>query len=160
MSDKAFQDQGSVLHCHGCGADNEKGLQIKSHWDGDEAVCTWQPRPHYCGGSKSILNGGIIAALIDCHSLNLAIAQAYKIEGRPIGSQPRIHYVTGTLKISYIGPAPIDKTLHLRAKVIRVEGRKAWISCTLRADGRVCANGEVLGIRVQREEGEHSKSAI
>ena len=104
MSEQAFQDQGSVSHCHGCGPDNEKGLRIKSYWDGDEAVCTWQAEPYQCGGSKDIVNGGIIASLIDCHSLNLAIAQAYKAEGRPIGSVPKIFYVTANLKVDYHRP--------------------------------------------------------
>lgn len=151
MSERAFQDLGSVRYCHGCGADNEKGLQIKSYWDGDEAVCTWRAQPHHCGGSKNLVNGGIIASLIDCHSLNLAIALAYRREERPIGSLPRISYVTGNLNVSYLLPTPADKPLHLRAKVIKVEGRKVWVSCTLTAEGQVCATGEVLGVRVQRQ---------
>lgn len=151
MSEKAFQDLGSVVHCYGCGADNVKGLQIKSYWDRDEAVCTWQAQPHHCGGSKDIVNGGIIASLIDCHSLNLAIALAYGMEKRAIGSAPRISYVTGNLNVSYLHPTPADKPLHLRAKVIQVEGRKVRVSCTLTAEGRVCARGEVLGVRVQRD---------
>jgi acyl-coenzyme A thioesterase PaaI-like protein len=150
MKEKAFQNQGSVLHCHGCGADNEKGLKIKSKWDGDEAVSEWRPASHHCGGSKEIVNGGIIATLIDCHSLNLAIAKAYKDEGRAIGSSPRIAYVTGNLNVSYLRPAPIDETLNLRAKILKTEGRKVWVSCTLSAAGRVCATGEVLGIRVEK----------
>jgi acyl-coenzyme A thioesterase PaaI-like protein len=147
----AFQDQGSVSHCHGCGADNEHGLRIKSCWDGDEAVCTWRAEPHHCGGSKEIVNGGIIATLIDCHSLNLAIAEAYKREGRPIGSESKIHYVTASLAVQYLRPAPIDQPLELRAKIGKVEGRKTWLSCTLSAAGRICATGEVLGVRVERE---------
>lgn len=147
----AFQDLGSVAHCHGCGPDNEHGLKIKSVWDGEEAVCHWRPRPHYCGASRDIVNGGIIATLIDCHSLNLAIAHAYKSEGRPIGSSPRIGYVTGSLNVSYHRPAPIAETLKLRAKIARVEGRKAWVRCVLTAGGKLCATGEVLGIRVERE---------
>jgi acyl-coenzyme A thioesterase PaaI-like protein len=150
MKEKAFQDQGSVLYCHGCGADNEKGLKIKSTWDGDEAVSEWRPQSHHCGGSKEIVNGGIIATLIDCHSLNLAIAKAYKDEGRAIGSSPRIAYVTGNLNVSYLHPTPINGTLDLRAKILKVEGRKVWVSCTLSAAGRVCATGEVLGIRVEK----------
>jgi len=150
---KAFQDLGSVRHCYGCGSDNEKGLQIKSAWDGDEAVCIWQAEPHHCGGSKDIVNGGIIASLIDCHSLNLAIARAYQDEGRPIGSVPRISYVTRSLNVSYLRPAPIDRPLRLRAKITKVEGRKAWVRCTLSAEGELCATGEVLGIRIQRESG-------
>ena len=151
MEERAFQDQGSVSHCHGCGADNPKGLQLKSFWDGDEAIATWKAEPHHCGGSKEIVNGGIIASLIDCHSLNLAIAQAYRAENRPIGSSPRIGFVTGNLNVSYLKPAPIAEPLHLRARIMRIEGRKAWVSCTLSAAGEVCATGEVLGIRVERD---------
>jgi acyl-coenzyme A thioesterase PaaI-like protein len=151
MGEKAFQDQGSVSHCHGCGADNDKGLQIKSFWDGDEAVATWRAQPHHCGGRREIVNGGIVASLIDCHSLNLAIAQAYRAEGRPIGSSPRIGYVTGNLNVSYLKPAPIAEPLNLRARITKIEGRKAWVTCTMSAAGQVCATGEVLGIRVQRD---------
>lgn len=151
MSEQAFQDQGSVSHCHGCGPDNEKGLRIKSYWDGDEAVCTWQAQPHHCGGSKDVVNGGIIASLIDCHSLNLAIAQAYRAEGRPIGSPPKIFYVTANLSIDYRRPTPIAKPLDLRARITKVEGRKTWVRCTLSVEGQVCAAGEVLGVRVRRD---------
>ena len=149
-ADRSFQELGSVFHCHGCGPDNERGLQIKSYRDGDEAVCNWRPQSHHCGGSKEIVNGGIIATLIDCHSLNLAIARTYKSEGRPIGSSPKVGYVTGSLSVSYHRPTPIAETLELRAKIAKVEGRKTWVSCTLSAGGQLCATGEVLGIRVER----------
>lgn len=151
MSERAFQDQGSVHHCYGCGADNERGLRIKSYWDGDEAVATWQPEPNHCGGRKEIVNGGVIATLIDCHSLNLAIAEAYRREQRPVGSPPRIGYVTGQLSVSYLKPTPIQEALQLRARIIKIDGRKTWIACSLSAAGEVCATGEVLGIRVERD---------
>ncbi len=151
MSEQAFQDQGSVQHCHGCGADNPHGLRIKSYWDGDEAIATWQPEPHHCGGRKEIVNGGVIATLIDCHSLNLAIAHAYRSEQRPIGSAPRIGYVTGNLNISYRRPTPMGEPLHLRARITKIDGRKVWVNCILSAAGEICATGEVLGVRVQRD---------
>jgi acyl-coenzyme A thioesterase PaaI-like protein len=150
MSDRAFQDQGSVNYCHGCGADNERGLQIKSFWDGDQAVATWKAQPHHCGGRKEIVNGGIIATLIDCHSLNLAIAHAYRMERRPIGSTPRIGYVTRNLNVSYLKPTPMDQPAELRARITKIEGRKTWVTCTLSAGGQICATGDVLGIRVER----------
>ncbi|MFQ5683067.1 MAG: PaaI family thioesterase [Candidatus Binatia bacterium] len=149
MSREAFQDLGSVSHCYGCGADNQSGLQIKSTWEGDEAVCVWEAQPHHCGGSKDNVNGGILATLIDCHSLNLAIAHAFKQEGRAIGSAPKIYYVTGNLNISYVRPTPIHKSIHLQAKIMKAEGRKTWVHCVLSSDEHVCAIGEVLGIRVQ-----------
>jgi acyl-coenzyme A thioesterase PaaI-like protein len=151
MSEQAFQDQGSVHHCHGCGADNPHGLRIKSYWDGDEAIATWRPQPHHCGGRKEIVNGGVIATLIDCHSLNLAIAHAYRAEQRPIGSAPRIGYVTGNLNISYLRPTPMGEPLQLRARITKIDGRKVWVNCTLSAAGEICATGEVLGVRVQRD---------
>jgi acyl-coenzyme A thioesterase PaaI-like protein len=151
MSERAFQDQGSVNYCHGCGPDNERGLQIKSFWDGDEAVATWKAEPHHCGASKEIVNGGIIASLIDCHSLNLAIAHAYRIERRPIGSAPKIGYVTRNLNVSYLKPTPMDQSVQLRARIAKIEARKAWVTCTLSAGGQVCATGDVLGIRVNRD---------
>jgi acyl-coenzyme A thioesterase PaaI-like protein len=149
MEQVAFQDQGSVHHCHGCGADNEKGLQIKSYWEGDEAIATWRAKPHHCGGSRENLNGGIISSLIDCHSLNLAIAQAYRAEGRAIGSAPRIGFVTANLNVSYLKPTPIQEPVQLRARIVKLEGRKAWVHCSLSAAGEVRATGEVLGVRVE-----------
>jgi acyl-coenzyme A thioesterase PaaI-like protein len=145
----AFQDQGAVHHCHGCGADNEKGLRLKSYWDGDEAIAAWRAQAHHCGGTRENLNGGIIASLIDCHSLNLAIAQAYRAEQRPIGSPPRIGYVTANMNVSYLKPTPIDQPIELRARVTKIEGRKTWVNCTLSAGGAVRARGEVLGVRVE-----------
>jgi len=149
---RAFQDQGSVLHCFGCGADNAMGLQIKSTWDGDEAVCVWKPRPHQCGGRKEIVYGGILASVMDCHSVNLAIAHAYRREGREIGSAPRIFYVTAKLEVTYLHPTPMGEPLELRARLTRVEGRKSWLSCTLAAAGQVRVQAEILAIRVYREE--------
>jgi acyl-coenzyme A thioesterase PaaI-like protein len=151
MAEPAFQDQGSVHHCHGCGADNERGLRLKSYWDGDGAVANWQAEPHHCGGTQGNLNGGIIASLIDCHSLNLAIAHAYRVAGRPIGSTPRIGYVTASLQVTYAKPTPIDQLLELRARITKLEQRKAWVNCTLSAAGEVRATGEVLGVRVEWE---------
>jgi len=151
MREVAFQDQGAVHHCHGCGAENEKGLRLKSYWDGDEAIAAWRAQPHHCGGTRENLNGGIIASLIDCHSLNLAIAQAYRAEGRPIGSAPRIGYVTANMNVAYLKPTPIEALIELRARIAKIDGRKAWVSCTLSAAGVIRATGEVLGVRVEWE---------
>jgi acyl-coenzyme A thioesterase PaaI-like protein len=145
----AFQDQGSVHHCHGCGAANEKGLRLKSYWEGEEAVASWRAEPHHCGGTRENLNGGIIASLIDCHSLNLAIAAAYRAEKRPIGSAPCIGYVTANMTVSYLKPTPLKAAIQLRARITKLEGRKAWVNCTLSAAGEIRATGEVLGVRVE-----------
>ena len=80
--------------------------------------------------------------------MNLAIAHAYRAEQRPIGSAPRIGYVTANMSVSYLKPTPIDRPIELRARMHKLEGRKAWVNCTLSSAGEVRAIGEVLGIRV------------
>lgn len=52
--------------CFGCGPANPDGLRIKSFVQGDELVCTWQPKPMH-EAFPGTLNGGIIGSLLDCH---------------------------------------------------------------------------------------------
>ena len=151
VDELSFQDQGSVRNCHGCGADNPSGLRLKSYWDGDDAVAQWLAQSQHCGGTPDNLNGGIIASLIDCHSINLAIARAYRDEQRAIGSTPRIGYVTANLNVSYLKPTPLREIVELRARIEKIEGRKIWVSCSLTALGELRATGTVLGVRVNWE---------
>src|SRR5215207_985261 len=53
--------------CFGCGPDNEEGLQIKSHPQNGEVSAEWRAEPHH-QAFPGMLNGGIIGALLDCHS--------------------------------------------------------------------------------------------
>ena len=147
----AFQDQIQGNHCYGCGRHNDKGLRIKSYWDGDEAVCTWTPESHHMSGPQHVLNGGMIATIIDCHGICMAIAAAYKREGREIGTGEKIWYVTGSLYINYRKPTPIDAVVTLRANIIEMTERKTVVSCSLIANGEECANGEVVTVRVPLE---------
>ena len=148
---QSFQDLlGSENHCHGCGPNNQQGLRIKSFWDGDVAVCRYRPLAHQCAGATTIVNGGIIASLIDCHCVGAAMADAYRRANREIGSEPKLWYVTGKLEVSYLKPTPIDQELLLSAKITSVEGRKTKITCELSAKGEVCARGEVLAVAIAR----------
>lgn len=151
MSEAAFQDQIPDNHCFGCGPHNANGLRIKSYWDGDEAVSTFTPQPFHMAGPTNVLNGGIIGTVIDCHCICTAFADAYRREGRAIGSAPRLWYATASMKVDYLRPTPIDQPLTLRAKVIEAGPKKTRISCSLTADGVECARGEVLAIRVAHD---------
>lgn len=150
--DRAFQDQGSTTVCYGCGPANSQGLRLKSRWDGEKAVCTWTAQPHHCGGARNVVNGGVIATLLDCHSLNLAIARAYRDEQRPIGSAPRVFFVTASMNVNYRRPTPLGKPLDLRASVRKVEGRKTFLRCTLSCERELCADADVLAVRIHRDE--------
>ena len=144
----AIQDAIPGNHCWGCGTLNPQGLHIKSYWDGDGAVCTFQPAAHHAAGPPHILNGGIIAAVIDCHSICTAFADSYRVAGRELGSAPLLWNVTASMKIEYLSPAPIAGPVELRARVVDVKGRKRVVACTLSAGGAERARGEVLAVQV------------
>jgi acyl-coenzyme A thioesterase PaaI-like protein len=149
MSAKAFQDYypDDVAFCYGCGRNNENGLQIKSYWDGDEAVCTYEPKPYHIA-LPGYVYGGLIASLIDCHSTGTAAAAAYRADGRPLDSEPSLRFVTGSLHVDYLQPTPLGPPLELRARVKEIKGRKVVVSTTLSAEGEICARGEVVAVRV------------
>ncbi len=149
MTQQAFQDYypDNFSHCYGCGRLNEHGLQIKSYWDGDEAVATFQPRPYHTA-LPGFVYGGLIASLIDCHATGTAAAAAYRAEGREMDTEPAFRYVTAALHVDYLRPTPIDATLELRAQVKEIKGRKTVVSVTLSARGEVCAQGEVVTVQV------------
>ena len=122
--------------------------QIKSYWHGDEAVCIYQPRPAFMAGPRHVLNGGVIATLIDCHSACTAIAALYKAEGRPIGSDPIIWCVTASMQVDYLRPTPIAAPVTLRARVESTEGKRTTVACSLSSGGIETARGRVVAVRV------------
>jgi acyl-coenzyme A thioesterase PaaI-like protein len=145
---RAIQDAVPHNRCWGCGPENPRGLQIKSYVEGDEAVCRFQPSPDHMAGPTHVLNGGIIATVIDCHSICTAIAHAYRVAGRELGSEPLVWCVTGSLKIDYLAPTPIAAPAELRARVRESKGRKHVVECTLSSGGVLCARGEAIAIEV------------
>jgi acyl-coenzyme A thioesterase PaaI-like protein len=148
MKREAIQDRWPEIgtQCWGCGRNNPHGLQIKSYWENDEVVCTWQPKGYHLA-FPGVLNGGIIATLIDCHSLNTAVAAAYRAAGREMGSDPLLGYVTGSLHVNYLRPTPMEKPVTLRAHVKAMSDSKIIVACSLFADGKECATGEVVAVR-------------
>ncbi|MEW6567043.1 MAG: PaaI family thioesterase [Chloroflexota bacterium] len=155
---KAFQDHypDNFSYCYGCGRLNEHGLQIKSYWDGEEAVATFVPRPYHIA-IPGYVYGGLIASLIDCHSTGTAAAAAARAAGRPMGSEPALRFLTASLHVDYLKPTPLGPPLELRAQVKEVKGRKVVVATTLSAEGVVCAKGEVVAVQVPdhlaREQG-------
>jgi acyl-coenzyme A thioesterase PaaI-like protein len=149
MTEMAFQDYypDDLAHCYGCGKLNDKGLQIKSYWDGDETVCRFRPRPEHTA-MPGFVYGGLIASLIDCHGTGTAAAAAYRAAGREMSSEPPLRFVTGKLEVSYLKPTPIDAELEIRGVVKEIKGRKVVIESTLSARGEVCAKGLVIAIQM------------
>ncbi len=149
MTQKAFQDYypDHLSHCYGCGRLNERGLQIKSYWDGDETVCTFRPQPHHTA-MPGYVYGGLIASLIDCHATGTAAAASYRAEGRAMDTEPPFRFVTAALRVDYLRPTPLGAPLQLRASVKELKGRKVVVGVTLSALGEVCARGEVVTVQM------------
>lgn len=143
---KYFQDYMPENVCFGCGH-NHEGLQIKSYWEGEVSVCKWKSEKKYHGWSD-LMNGGIMATLIDCHCMGTAMADAYKREGRSLDSDPEYRYATGTLSVKYLKPTP-NSEVELRAKVVEVKGRKTVLTCEFLSEtGEKTAEADVVAIRV------------
>lgn len=153
MAEPSFQELMPRNHCWGCGADNPRGLGIRSRWldPGRVAVCEWTPRPEHMAGPTSVLNGGIVATVIDCHAVCTAVANGYLAESREIGTEPVLWCATATLEVEYLAPTPLDDPVTVTAVVDEVDGRKTRVSCYLSSGGRERARGSVLAIRVPPE---------
>jgi acyl-coenzyme A thioesterase PaaI-like protein len=142
---QAFYPEPEAI-CYGCGPYNHRGLRINTYWDGKEGVCQFYPETDHTG-YPGFVYGGLIASLIDCHSVGTAIAAAYDAEEREPGTKPAITFVTGTLTVRYLRPTPMDVPITLKAQVKSQWAKKTVIYCVLLAEERKCAEGEVIAIR-------------
>lgn len=130
--------------CFGCGPANPHGLRIKSHVQGDEVVCTWQPATMH-EAFPGMLNGGIIGALLDCHC-NWTAAHHLMVQG---GLSAPPCTVTAEYAIKLRRPTPTNAPVLLRAKVVESGPDRARIQGTLEAGGKVCATCDGLFVAVK-----------
>lgn len=148
MADKeSLQDRYWPLgQCFGCGPANEKGLRIKSRVEGDALVADWTPEPHHAA-FDSILNGGIIGALLDCHSNWTAAWALMKRDRRD--SPPCT--VTAEFYVRLRRPTPMAGSLRVRAVPVELDGQRVKVEATLEAGGQVTAT--CTGVFVAVDEG-------
>lgn len=128
--DGALQDRYAPQSiCFGCGPANEKGLRIKSFVEGDEVVADFTPEPHH-HAFPGMLNGGIIGALLDCHS-NWAACH-HLMEKGGLDAPPCT--VTADFHVKLRRPTPMGP-VRLRAKVTESTGDRAVVEAELLAGG-------------------------
>ena len=149
MNSPAFQDAypDDLSHCYGCGRLNEHGLQLKSRWDGEETVAVFTPRPYHVA-LPGFVYGGLIASLVDCHGTASAAAAACRAEGRELGSEPPVRFVTAALHVDYLRPTPLGGPLEIRGRIEEIKGRKIVVAETVSAGGQLCARGRVVAVRL------------
>jgi acyl-coenzyme A thioesterase PaaI-like protein len=149
MSDVAIQDHmpDHLAVCYGCGHQNSDGLRVRTFWDGETGRFRFSPGPNHTA-YPGIAYGGLLASLVDCHSIGTATAAAYDAEGRPPGQPPWITFVTGNLNVRYLRPTPLAAELELVARIDRCDGKKTVVQCDLFAEGERCVTAEVVAVRV------------
>lgn len=122
-------------HCFGCGPANEKGLKVRSFpAPGGGLVAEWVPAPHH-EAFDGVLNGGIIGALLDCHS-NWTAAHHFMERDR-LEAPPCT--VTADFHVKLRRPTPSAQPLRLEAKVVASEGSSATVEATMTSGGAVTA---------------------
>lgn len=147
-----FQDYLPGTVCFGCGNSNKQGLQIKSYWDGDIAKCHFQPAEHHVGWGQ-LTCGGIIATVVDCHSIATAMATAIRNEGRSLASEPKYLFATGSMNIRYLQPAAIDKPIEVLAQVTQIKNEKKYtVDCEVYVDNEKTADAQVIALLVHRSD--------
>ena len=144
MPTKAFQDfyPENVSHCYGCGRLNERGLRIRTYWEGEESVTRFQPRPEHTA-IPGYVYGGLLASLVDCHGTGTAAAAMYKKDGRPMDSLPAYRFVTASLHVDYLAPTPLGVELEIRGRVLAIRGRRVEVAVRVLAEGVETARGLV-----------------
>lgn len=132
--------------CYGCGPANAAGLHVRSIVDGDETTCEWLPAPHH-EAFPGMVNGGIIGTILDCHC-NWTAAW-HLLRSRGLDTPPCT--VTAEYRITLRRPTPSGEMLHLRARVVAVEGDRVTVDGTLTAGGVLTAT--CRGVFVAVREG-------
>ena len=122
--------------CFGCGQANDQGLRIRSFPapDGDGLVCTWTPQAHH-EAFPGVLNGGLIGALLDCHSNWTAVWHLMRRDG--LDKAPCC--VTADFHVRMRHPTPSEGPVALRSQVIEATGNRVTVHAELTAGGRVTA---------------------
>jgi acyl-coenzyme A thioesterase PaaI-like protein len=158
MSDEALQDRYSPEGgCFGCGPTNEQGLRIKSFVEtrpkadgsGDETVVVarFTPQEHH-KAFPGMMNGGIIGALLDCHS-NWTAAHHLMVKS---GAATPPCTVTSDFHVTLKRPTPLAE-VSLEARVVESKDDRATIEATLRAVGSEKIAATCRGLFVAVKEG-------
>jgi acyl-coenzyme A thioesterase PaaI-like protein len=124
-------------HCFGCGPANEKGLRLRSFPADDDAgelICTWRPEPHH-EAFENVLNGGIVGALLDCHSNWTAAWHLMRRDG--LDTPPCT--VTADFHVRMRHPTPTAAPVSLRSRVVEADGTRVKVHAELSSGGKVTA---------------------
>jgi len=125
--------------CFGCGPLNEHGLRLESfRREGQSGLrASFQPQPYH-QAFEGMVNGGIVGALLDCHS-NWTAAIAL-MDARRASAPPCT--VTADFHVRLRRPTPLREgtLLTLEADVAELAGDRVVVDALLSAEGRTTAS--------------------
>ena len=131
--------------CFGCGPANPEGLHIRSFGDGTgETTADWTPSPNH-EAFPGVLNGGVIGALLDCHSNWTAATHLMRARGAD--APPTT--VTADFHVTMRRPTPSDAAVHLRAWVSDSQEDRATVHAELSSGGMVTATCRATFVAVK-----------
>src|SRR3954467_11930717 len=134
MSEACLQESFSPHgRCFGCGPANPDGLHLRSFPRAEEVVAQWQPTEKY-QAFPGMLNGGIIGALLDCHSNWTAAWHLMKVRGADVPPCT----VTSKFEVKLRRPTPLVP-VRLVARVAEAQDDRCVIEAELVANGEVTA---------------------
>jgi acyl-coenzyme A thioesterase PaaI-like protein len=144
MASLSLQEQFAPHNkCFGCGPSNSLGLRIKSYVVGDSLVAHFKPQEHH-QAFANVVNGGIVGALLDCHS-NWCAAYFIMKEQK---SNELPCTVTAKYSVTLLAPTPLNEELEIIATPTLVTEKKAQISAKILARGVCTATCEGLFVAV------------
>jgi acyl-coenzyme A thioesterase PaaI-like protein len=139
-----FAPQG---RCFGCGPANPDGLHVRSFpsaADPSTVVAEWLPEPRY-EAFEGVVNGGIIGALLDCHSNWTATYHLMRARG--VEKPPTT--VTLDYAVRFRRPTPSGGPVRLSVRVVEAADDRATVEATLEAGGEVTATCRGTFVAVQ-----------
>ena len=141
--------------CFGCGPTNENGLRIRSFEDGEGLRAQWTPEPHH-EAWPGALNGGIVGALLDCHSNWTAAMHLMRRDG----GDTLPSTVTAEFHVKLLSVTPTtDGPLTLRARVVESKGPRATVEAELVAAGETTATCRGVFVAVPEGHPAHHRWA-
>ena len=120
--------------CFGCGPANPKGLRIRSFESALGLSAEWTPETHHEAWEGAV-NGGILGALLDCHSNWTAALHLM----RQAGADTLPSTVTAEFHVKLLRVTPSTGPLTLRARVVESKGSRATVEASVEAGGRTTA---------------------
>jgi acyl-coenzyme A thioesterase PaaI-like protein len=119
-------------------------LRIRSFPEEDEVVATWTAQPHH-EAFPGMLNGGIIGALLDCHSNWTAAYHLMRASGQ---DRPPCT-VTAEFHVKLLRPTPSNQPVLLRARIVESTADRATVEATMESGGKQTATCRGLFVAVK-----------